>query len=609
MKKILAIFAFLLLNFQISAQYMIIGKDSISLANFKKEYAYGLEHKGVENTIKTTQDFILLQQFAQAKKADTAASFREGLWQRESELRKESFFPKEVKDPLLQDFVDANKTEKKVLVFMIQKEETDKQDYQKIYDEVKSGKLTMEEAINTYAKVKAEPIYVKPGSLDNTLYNDLRKLQNGGYTQLINNSNFVAFAKLLDSRPSLGYIIFGSISYPNDFDADKQKEKIYADLKAGKKFEEVARTYGSSENEKKNAGVVLGSPTLPDEIYNDFKGKQKGYYTQPILMNNKYYIFNIYQIYPYALNDETRDFYFREMQNTLYAETLQDKMLAYIKAQPGFKEFPVSQNLKKSYTTFAAYKNDQDVLYQYNGIKKTVGDLKKMIAEYAEEAKKLTPQQWSEAYDNLENQNLMNAFSEDFANRKEIKIQLDETKKALYSDYVFSKYLKQEVENHPEWLTDYYNKNKSKYFWEKRAKGRVAIIADSNLINEVKKQIKDSKNWETLQKQYLGKLNAQNQILVHFEEGEMSEGADVFTKYKVPYEKGVHTTKMEKRDLVIAIDDLLPPTQMTEQEAIEMLKDDVTDLKLNEVISEQRAKTKIVVQPEFLQDLEKNFKK
>ena len=145
--------------------------------------------------------------------------------------------------------------------------------------------------------------------------------------------------------------------------------------------------------------------------------------------------------------------------------------------------------------------------------------------------------------------------------------------------------------------------------WGNRAEGRVAIIADPKLTKEIAKEIKTPKNWEALNEKYYGKLNDKKQILVHFEKGEMSEDADVFTKYKVPFKTGIHQTKMAERDLVIAIDKILPPMQMTEAESAEMLKDAVTEEKLREIIATQKAKTKIVIEPAFRADLEKNFKK
>ena len=609
MKKI---FAFVMLagfSSVISAQYMIIGKDSISLADYKKEYQYGLQNSGIEKTLRSTEDFILLQQFAADKKADTTASFRERMMEKEADLREQYFYPKQVIDPVLNDFMKDSQTEKQVQIFMVQKSAGDTNNYQQIYSDVKAGKITMEDAITKYTKASPKPIFIKPGSVDNNLYAQLKSLPNNSFTPLQDLPGYYAFAKVLGSRPSLGYVVFGTISFPKDANSDTVKNKIYTDLKAGKSFQEVAKLYGANEHEKDNGGVVMGSPTLPDEVYELFKGKKAGYYTpEPLLFGENYFVFNIYNMEPYVLTDKNRDFFLRDMNGSLYNENLQDKMLAYLKSDPTYKEFPAFQNVKKSYQAFNAAKDDT-VLYQYKKDKTTVGDLKKLIGDKKADAEKLTPALWGEALVGVNAQDLMRFYSADFTNQKHIKKELDEFRKGLYSDYIFSKYLNEEITKHPEWLTDHYNKNKSKYMWGNRADGRVAIIADDKLTKEIEKEIKNPKNWESLKSKYYGKLNDKKQILVNFEKGEMSEDADVFTKYKVPFKTGVHQTKMEERTLVIAIDQILPPSQMTQEEAAELLKDAVNEERLKAVIAEQKAKTKIVIEPEFRKDLEKNFKK
>ena len=609
MKKI---FAFVMLagfSSVISAQYMIIGKDSISLADYKKEYQYGLQNSGIEKTLRSTEDFILLQQFAADKKADTTASFRERMMEKEADLREQYFYPKQVIDPVLNDFMKDSQTEKQVQIFMVQKSAGDTNNYQQIYSDVKAGKITMEDAISKYTKASPKPIFIKPGSVDNNLYAQLKSLPNNSFTPLQDLPGYYAFARVLGSRPSLGYVVFGTISFPKDANSDTVKNKIYTDLKAGKSFQEVAKLYGANEHEKDNGGVVMGSPTLPDEVYELFKGKKAGYYTpEPLLFGENYFVFNIYNMEPYILTDKNRDFFLRDMNGSLYNENLQDKMLAYLKSDPTYKEFPAFQNVKKSYQAFNAAKDDT-VLYQYKKDKTTVGDLKKLIGDKKADAEKLTPALWGEALAGVNAQDLMRFYAADFTNQKHIKKQLDEFRKGLYSDYIFSKYLNEEITKHPEWLTDHYNKNKSKYMWGNRADGRVAIIADDKLTKEIEKEIKNPKNWESLKSKYYGKLNDKKQILVNFEKGEMSEDADVFTKYKVPFKTGVHQTKMEERTLVIAIDQILPPSQMTQEEAAELLKDAVNEERLKAVIAEQKAKTKIVIEPEFRKDLEKNFKK
>lgn len=592
-----------------SAQYMIIGKDSISLAKFKSEYQYGLQNSGIEKTIKTTQDFILFQQFAEEKKADTAMAFREKMAEKESELRTKFFYPKSVIDPVLNGYMKDSQTEKEVQVFMVQKTEGDANNYTQIYNDVKAGKITMDEAITKYTKGNVKSIYIKPGSVDSDLYDDLKVLPANSYSKLITNASSVAFAKVVNSRPSLGYLVFGTISYPKDANSEAMKTKIYTDLKAGKSFQETAKLYGANDHEKNNGGVVMGSPTLPNEVYELFKGKTNNYYTpEPLLFGENYFVFNIYNLEPYTLTDKNRDFFLRDMNSGLYGQKLQDKMLEYLKSDPTYKEFPEFQNVKKSYQTFDAAK-DNSVLYQYKKYKTTVGDLKKLIANKKEEALKLSPSFWSEALIGVNQQDLLNFYNEDFTNQPEVKSELTEYKKGLYSDFVFSKYLTDELAKHPEWLIQYYNNNKSKYMWGNRAEGRVAIVADDKLNKEIEKAIKNPKDWEALKTKYYGKLNDKKQILVHFEKGEMSEDADVFTKYKVPFKTGVHQTKMEERSLIIAIDKILPPSQMTVQEASDLLKDAVTEQKLQEIIAQQKAKTNIVVQPEFVKDLEKNFKK
>lgn len=609
MKKIFAFVMLAGLGGAMSAQYMIVGKDSISLADFKREYQYGLQNSGVEKTLNTTQDFILLQQFAADNKADTTASFRERMMEKEADLREKYFYPKQVIDPVLNDFMKDNQTEKLVQIFMVQKIAGDTNNYQQIYSDVKAGKMTMEDAITKYTKGGPKPIFTKPGSVDNDLYGQLKVLPNNSFTKLQDSPGYIAFAKVINSRPSLGYMIFGTISFPKDANSETVKNKIYTDLKAGKTFQEVAKLYGANEHEKENGGVVMGSPTLPDEVYELFKGKKAEYFTpEPLLFGENYFVFNIYNVEPYVLTDKNRDFFLRDMNGSLYSENLQDKMLAYLKSDPTYKEFPAYQNIKKSYQAFDSAKDDA-VLYQYKKEKTTVGDLKKLIGDKKSEAEKLTPALWSEAIAGVNAQDLMRFYSEDFTNQKDIKKQLTEFRKGLYSDYIFSKYLNEEIAKHPEWLTDYYNRNKSKYMWGNRAEGRVAIIADDKLAKEIEKDIKNPKNWETLKAKYYGQLNDKKQILVNFEKGEMSEDADVFTKYKVPFKTGVHQTKMEARTLVIAIDKILPPTQMTQAEAAELLKDAVNEERLRAVIEEQKAKTKIVIQPEFRKDLEKNFKK
>ena len=60
---------------------------------------------------------------------------------------------------------------------------------------------------------------------------------------------------------------------------------------------------------------------------------------------------------------------------------------------------------------------------------------------------------------------------------------------------------------------------------------------------------------------------------------------------------------------MVAIDDLLPEQQMTLEESKEDMNDAVTEKLLQKTIATQRAKTKVEIQPAFMAELNKNFKK
>ena len=589
------------------SQYLIIGKDSVSVQKFREENKYGLETAGINSSIKTYTDFKVLQQFAIDKKADTLSYFKAKMAEKNQQLREESFYPKPILQSALNEYLSANLVENKIQVFYVQKTENDTNDYKKIYEEVKNGTLKIEDAILKYSKLKAEPFFVKAGTVDIELEKELQSLQSGNYTKLINTPTLAAFAKLVERRPSLGYIIFGTISYPKS-DAEKMKTQIFEALKSGKKFEEVAKLYGSTDIEKNNAGIVMGSPVLPDEVYAAFKGKKEGEYTEPVLLGDKYFVFNIYSLIPYQNSEKHNKMFVKEMMSSQYSDVAYDKLVNSIVKSSKYKETPDFEKVKKSYQDFLNFKNDKAVLYQFGKTNFTFESLKKVIAENFKNTDKLPADQWKHFVESKRNSDVFAAYSKDFSELPEIKSEMNKLKQNLLADYIFSYYIENELKK-PEILDEYYQKHKDKYVLESRADGRVAILTDLSVEKDITKEIENPKNWENLNKKYYGKLDGTQQLQVHFEEGEMSENADVFKIYKVPFQKGVHKVKMDKRLLIIAIDEILPPSQMSRQDAEQQLKTEVTEEILTKTIQEQRNKTKITLEPAFMADLEKNFKK
>ena len=593
------------------SQYLIVGKDSISVKDYIRDNKYGLENSGTEKSVNATIDFLLLQQLAKEKKADTLNFFVNTVNQRLSEIREQKFYPKSVIDPLLTDFVASNQKEVQVLLFIKEKNADDKTDYKSLYNQVKTGKMTMEDFLAKNSTPEtSKAFYVKPGMLDYELYQQVKNTPVNSYTSFIDKGNVVGFAKVVNTRPSLGYMIFGTLAIPKDDNYEATKSKIYKELESGKKFQAVVKDFGASEEEKNSGGAVMGSPILPDEVYNALKGQTKDFYTkEPILFNDKYFIFNIYSIEPYTLTDANRRFFQKELLATSYGDEAAKRLVRWLKTQEKFVETADFAEIKKSYQSYLNVKNPKAVLFSYGANKVTYEDLKKAIDSQYKNLEQIPTTQWSDLLNFQADQYIIGVYAKNFQNLPDVKPELNELKKNLFSEYIFSEYLKDELKNNPQLFTDYYNENKFKFIWEKRAESRAVVISNPALVKEIEKEVKDPKKWDALKEKYKNKVNDKNQVLVHFEQGKIQESADIFKKYNVPFKKGVFLTKIADRDVVVAIDDLLPEQQMTLEESKEDMNDAVTEKLLQKTIAAQRAKTKVEIQPAFMAELNKNFKK
>ncbi|MDL1914167.1 MAG: hypothetical protein FDW93_06575 [Bergeyella sp.] len=590
------------------SQYLIVDKDSISVSDFQETYKHNLEKLGINKTLKNAKDFLLLRQWALDKKVDTLNFFKHEMTKEKKRLKEIFYYPAQILSEVTAQYIKDNQTERNVLIFLKEKKEGDKNNYRQIYKEVTSGKLGMEKAIEQYTGRKSKTYYIKPGLLEPEIDQDIIKAKKGDFSRLVETPSHVMFAKLIDTRPSLGYIIFGALSFKKNKEGEERKKAICKDLASGKSFREVAAKHGSTENEKNNGGVIMGSPTLPEKAYKVLAGKKAGEYTSPVLINDHYYIFNVYQLFPYEVSSDHRTNLFRnEMLNTNYAEKLEARLLEEIKNSDSYTESRALGNIKSSYKRFKSFRNLNKILVKYGTVSLSYKTLKKQIEERYVNLAEL--QNWPLPI-NLEIDDfILRSYDENLEKHPEIKRKLEERKNALLSEYIYSVYIKGELKRRPEKFTEYYNKNKEKYFFRKRASGRAAILREGKTKNYIEKKIRNKENWDHLKEEYYGKLNNEGDILVHFREGEMFEDADIFVKNKIPFRKGVYHTKIDDRDMVIAIDDILPPRMMKEEEVHDLIKNHVTEMLVHDLIEEQSAKTKIQMQNGFIEKLEERFNK
>nr|WP_305050798.1 hypothetical protein [Elizabethkingia bruuniana] len=94
------------------AQSIVINNDAMPVAKFSKEYEAGLKNQGIDQTIDSYINFKLIQDFSRSLKADTTQNFRAQIGTRLNELKKESYYPKELETKFLNDYMAASQKEK-----------------------------------------------------------------------------------------------------------------------------------------------------------------------------------------------------------------------------------------------------------------------------------------------------------------------------------------------------------------------------------------------------------------------------------------------------------------------------------------------------------------
>lgn len=134
---------------------------------------------------------------------------------------------------------------------------------------------------------------------------------------------------------------------------------------------------------------------------------------------------------------------------------------------------------------------------------------------------------WEQLVDMMGRNFLMRAYTVEFENRPEVKNQLEDIKKNLYSNYFYAEYLKKKFRFIQNGLQIIITSIKIS-LKEAAAKGRVVIPGNEADVDKFVKAIKNPADWEKLQAEYKGKTNDKKQPLANFNEGEMVESAEVF---------------------------------------------------------------------------------
>jgi peptidyl-prolyl cis-trans isomerase SurA len=349
--------------------------------------------------------------------------------------------------------------------------------------------------------------------------------------------------KLEETRPAQGevkvaHITIRSAANANQEDSLKAYQKIkeiYDKLKAGEKFEDLARQYSEDQSSAKSGGVlpVFGTGRMVPEFEKAaFALKNPDDYSQPVKTSYGWHIIKLIEKKGIGSFESMQAELKQKIQKDSRSELSKSSMINRIKSKYNYKENQKSRDefMKTLDSTLVQGKWTAD---KATGLNKTMFTLGTNSYSQSDFAKYVVDHQTK--HDGTAKPSVMAAnMYNDWV--KESALAYEETKlDSLYPEFrnlmqeyrdgillfeltdkkVWSKAVKDTVG-----LQDYYQKNKTNYMWPERVDATIYTNADANISREVRKLMKKIDDDDTL----MARVNKSSQLNLQVKSGKFAKG-------------------------------------------------------------------------------------
>ncbi len=420
--------------------------------------------------------------------------------------------------------------------------------------------------------------------------------------------------KVTDSRPAQGEVKVAHImvKVPANASADdstkavQKANEIFGKLKAGDKFEDLARQFSDDQSSAKNGGLLpmFGTGRMVPEFERAaFALKAVGDYSEPTRTSYGWHIIKLIEKKPLGTYEELQGDLKQKVQKDSRSELSKSSMINRIKAKYGFVEMPKAKDefMKTIDTTLSTGKWSADAA---SALKGNMFSLGKNIYSQQDFAKYVADHQ-SKRGAGLEPKILAGNMYNEWVN--ESCLAFEETKlDSLYPDFrnLMGEYrdgiLLFELTDKKVWskavkdttgLKEFYEKHKTNYMWGDRVEATVYTCASMEVANDVRKQMKKYDDVDTL----MAKVNKNSQLNLQVKSGKFIKGDnDVIDM--IDWKVGM-TKNIQKDNQVVFVDvkQVLPAQPKTLDESKGLVTADYQNALEKEWIETLRAKYPVKV--------------
>ncbi|NUM31768.1 MAG: peptidylprolyl isomerase [Bacteroidetes bacterium] len=432
--------------------------------------------------------------------------------------------------------------------------------------------------------------------------------------------------KVNNRRPNQGeirishiMIRFNNINNKAEIDAAKEKiDAIYKKLQAGENFEELVKQYSEDYTTKANNGEMQwfkSTSQLPQEFKDAaFNLKNIGDYSSPVKTNFGWHIIKKLEIKPNPPLSEQKENIKYKISRDERSQISSKAVLERLKQENKFvhNEKELLNFIKTIDTTIikgtwvpGATSTTRNVLFTIGNQKYTFIDFSNFVKDYQTPKKSGKPDLIIRDYYNSYVEKMNFAYEEDRLEEKYIdfKYLMQEYRDGILLFELTDKMVWNKSVEDTIGLKNFYEKNKSKYMWKKRADVAIFECSNASVAKKVKKLLKKNPPDSLIYK----KINKKDPLALSIVRGKYEEGQNEILN-KIDWKEGITDIQNNEQNkfTFVKIYSVIPPVPKELNETMGVVTSDYQSHLEDSWITELKSKYPVIINNDGISKLFKD---
>lgn len=576
------------------------GNDTVYNTEFERVYSKNNDTKKVKPTEKDIKDYLdlyikfkLKVKEAYALKMDTNEAYIKELAGYRKQLAAPYLSDNKVTEQLINEAYNRLQEDVNVshILILTSKDDLPKDTlaaYQKIADirkQIVENKISFDSAAFKYSEdPSAKSNYGNLGYF--TAFQMIYSFENVAYNTPVSQISYVFrtqygyhILRVNNRRPNQGelrvshiMIRFNNMNNKTEIDAAKEKiDAIYKKLQGGENFEELVKQYSEDYTTKANNGEMQwfkSTSQLPQEFKDAaFALKNIGDYSAPVKTNFGWHLIKKLELKPNPpLTEQKENIKYkisRDERSQISSKAVIERLKKENKYVHNEKELVnyiknIDTTIVKGTWEPGAKSTTANVLFTIGNQKYTFNDFSSFVKDYQTPKKSGKPDFIVRDYYNSYVEKMNFAYEEDRLEEKylDFKYLMQEYRDGILLFELTDKMVWNKSVEDTVGLKNYYEINKTKYMWKKRADAAIFDCSDASVAKKVKKMLKKDPPDSLIYK----KINKKDPLALSITRGKYEEGQNENLS-KIEWKEGIIDIQRDnqKKFTFVKIYKVIPP--------------------------------------------------